>query len=135
MGVRKTSPIHNRIMPVMSHCNWYLIDGASRLAIDAGYSRSTVWRLLTGQLSPSFALAWAVTNALRRRMKAKLEISDLFSVDGQYRKPSFCKAAGCPGCYLEKAFAGKHFTYPASKPQAEDHSHHAISTNNQEEAS
>jgi hypothetical protein len=68
-------------------------------------------------------------------MKADLEISDLFSVDGTYRKPSFCEAAGCPGCYLDQAFAGKHFTYPATKPLAEGQPHHAISTSNQEEAS
>jgi len=102
--VSSPSPIRNRVEPVMSHCSYYLDKGVSRLAADTGFSRSTISRLLAGNLSPSFALACAVTKALRRRLGVKVELFDLFSVDGKYPKPSACDAVRCPGCFLRKAF-------------------------------
>ncbi len=62
------SPVQNRIADVLIHIPWYSIDGITRLAEDAGVSKSAPCRLIAGQSSPSFSLVWKVTKALEKRL-------------------------------------------------------------------
>ena len=55
---------HNRVQMLMVHTTRYAFEGQARLAQDAGVSRSTISRLISGQAAPSLRLAEAVTRAL-----------------------------------------------------------------------
>ena len=93
-----TSQVHNRILALMVHTNRYAFKGETRLAADAGVSKSAVCRLLNGRSSPSFALVVAITRALEKQLGRPLDPRDLISTDGQFPTPSACQLAGCKGC-------------------------------------
>ena len=99
----RIAPIQNRISDVLIHIPWYSIDGITRLAQDAGVSKSALCRLIAGQSSPSFSLVWKVTKALEKRLGKRLEPRDLLTLDGTYPTPSVCTLTGCTGC-LPDAF-------------------------------
>ena len=98
------SQVHNRIMALMAHTTRYAFQGETRLANDAGVSKSAVSRLLTGQSSPSFALVVALTKALEKRLGRPLDPRDLISLDGNYPTASACELAGCRGCLPAEAY-------------------------------
>ena len=89
---------------LMVHTTRYAFEGQARLAQDAGVSRSTISRLISGQAAPSLRLAEAVTRALSIGLGRSLSTADLFSPDGSYREPSACALCGCRGCLPEAAY-------------------------------
>ena len=99
-----TTQVHNRILALMAHTSRYAFKGETRLAQDAGVSKSAVCRLLNGQSSPSFALVVAITKALENHLKRPLDPRDLISVDGHYPTVSACVLAGCKGCLPAEAY-------------------------------
>lgn len=101
---RIPSSMHNRIRVLMIHAPRYSFQGQARLAADAGVSRSTISRLLSGQINPSFRLAQAVTAALEKHLKRPLDPREILSPDGSYPTPSGCEISGCRGCMPEEAY-------------------------------
>ncbi len=104
-----TSQVHNRILALMAHTNRYAFKGESRLASDAGVSKSAVCRLLNGQSSPSFATVSALTLALEPHLQGGLKGKglnplELISLDGSYPTASACELAGCKGCLPNEAY-------------------------------
>lgn len=104
-----TSQVHNRILALMAHTNRYAFKGESRLAADAGVSKSAVCRLLNGQSSPSFALVSSITRALEPHLQRglegrRLDPHELISLDGTYPTASACALAGCKGCLPAHAY-------------------------------
>lgn len=99
-----TTQVHNRILALMAHTTRYAFKGETRLAADAGVSKSAVCRLLNGQSSPSFALVVAITHALEKHLKRRLDPRDLISLDGAYLTTSACELAGCKGCLPTEAY-------------------------------
>ncbi len=104
-----TSQVHNRILALMAHTSRYAFKGESRLAHDAGVSKSAVCRLLNGQSSPSFALVSALTRALEPHLQRglcgqRLDPHELISLDGTYPTASACELAGCKGCLPAQAY-------------------------------
>ena len=97
-------PVRNRVRVLLVHIPAFSIQGQARLAHDAGVARSTVSRLVNGQISPSYRLARAVTDALERKMGQPLDIRDVFTTDGTYPTPSGCALCGCQGCLPEDAW-------------------------------
>lgn len=115
-----TSQVHNRLLAFMAHTSRYAFDGGSRLAEDAGVSRSSVNRLLNGQCSPSFALVSAVTRTLEKHLQGglqgkRLDPHELISLDGNYPTPSACELAGCKGCLPAEAYDEHNKLKPAFK--------------------
>ena len=109
------SQLHNRILALMAHTTRYAFQGETRLAKDAGVSKSAVSRLLTGQSSPSFALVVALTKALEKRLGRPLDPRDLISVDGVYPTASACELAGCKGCLPAEAYDANNCLRPEYK--------------------
>ncbi|BCM94118.1 hypothetical protein IAD21_06021 [Abditibacteriota bacterium] len=105
-GIDKINSVHwhNRIMALMVHTTHYAFQGETRLAQDAGVSKSAVCRLLNGHSSPSFALVMAITKALELRLGRPLDPRDLISLDGCYPTASVCELAGCRGCLPPEAY-------------------------------
>lgn len=104
-----TSQVHNRILALMAHTNRYAFKGESRLAADAGVSKSAVCRLLNGQSSPSFALVSSLARALEPHLQnglggQRLDPHELISLDGTYPTASACALAGCRGCLPAEAY-------------------------------
>lgn len=96
--------VHNRILALMLHTDRYAFKGETRLAADAGVSKSAVSRLVNGQSSPSYALACAITRALEKQLKVKLDPRELISCDGSYPTPFVCGLVGCKGCLPPQAY-------------------------------
>ncbi len=96
-------PVYNRIRTLMIHAPRYSFQGQARLAADAGVSRSTISRLLSGRINPSFRLAQAVTVSLEKHLKRPLDPREVLSPDGTYPTASGCEIAGCRGCMPEEA--------------------------------
>ena len=88
----------------MAHTTRYAFKGESRLATDAGVSKSAVSRLLNGLSSPSFALVSALTKALSKRLNRPLDPHEMLSFDGNYPTPSICELCGCKGCLPAEAY-------------------------------
>lgn len=97
-------PVHNRIAALMAHTTRYAFKGDSRLALDAGVSKSAVSRLLNGQSSPSFALVSTLTKALSKRLGRILDPHEMISLDGTYPTPLVCHLCGCKGCLPSEAY-------------------------------
>lgn len=92
----------------MIHAPRYSFQGQARLAADAGVSRSTISRLISGRINPSFRLAQAVTVALEKHLgkqrKRPLCLREVFSPNGAYPTRSGCALVGCRGCMPEEAY-------------------------------
>jgi len=95
---------HNRILALMAHTTRYAFKGESRLAHDAGVSKSAVCRFLNGQSSPSYVLVALLTQALERALGKRLDPRELVSLDGTYPTASVCQLASCTGCLPAEAF-------------------------------
>ena len=96
--------VRNRILAVMTHSMRYAFKGTSRLAGDAGVSKSSISRLVRGLSQPSFVLVAAITRALEKDLGQRLDPRDLVSLDDTYPTPSVCRLVGCPGCLPEEAW-------------------------------
>jgi len=101
---RPPQRIRNRLPAILVHVPWYSIEGPARLAADVGVSRSTITRLINGTSSPSYRLVAAITDALSRRIDARLDMREIFTTDGTYPAPSACDLCRCGGCMPEYAF-------------------------------
>ena len=97
----------------MDHIQAYYFDGPTHLAQDAGISHSALSRLLHGQSSPSYALVWAITKALERRLHRTINPCDLVSMDGSYSTASVCKLVGCVGCLPKMIYDSEGKILPA----------------------
>ena len=102
--VTRQLPVRNRLRVLLVHIPAFSIQGQARLAHDAGVARSTVSRLVNGQISPSYRLAHAVTDALERKRGHPLDIREVFTLDGTYPTPSGCALCGCQGCLPQDAW-------------------------------
>jgi transcriptional regulator with XRE-family HTH domain len=92
--------IHNRVIELMAHTTRYAFKCETRLAHDAGVSKSAVCRLVLGRTSPSYALVTALTRALEKALGMPLDPREMVSTDGTYPTPSVCELVGCRGCSL-----------------------------------
>jgi DNA-binding XRE family transcriptional regulator len=97
-------PIQNRVAVLLVHIPIFSIRGQARLAEDIGVSRSTISRLVSGTINPSYRLARTVTDALERRLGRPLDMRDIFSTDGTYLTSSGCGLCQCNGCLPEQAW-------------------------------
>src|SRR5579871_390158 len=88
----------------MAHTKRYSICGQARLAEDAGVTRSTVCRFLSGKANPSFSLVMAITRALEKQTGRRIDPRELVSVDGTFPTPSVCDLCGCRGCLPPQAY-------------------------------
>jgi len=68
-----------------------LVPSGSRLADDAGLSRSTLNRLINGLTSPTFTSIYGITQALEKQLQRHLDPRELISIDGTHRTPSVCE--------------------------------------------
>ena len=107
--------LHNRILALMAHTTRYAFQGETRLAHDAGVSKSAVSRLLRGHSNPSFALVVALTKALEKRLGRPLDPRDLISLDGSYPTATACELAGCRGCLPAEAYDEHNWLKPEYK--------------------
>jgi DNA-binding XRE family transcriptional regulator len=83
------------------------VAGYSRLAADCGVASSTICRLARNQISPSYALALAVTEALSRRMGVWIDMRDVFAPRSDFRFPTACVcdlSPSCMGCFPDEAY-------------------------------
>jgi hypothetical protein len=98
------APVSNRLLAIMAHTTRYAFKGESRLASDAGISKSALCRLVNGQSTPSFPLVIAVTRALERHLKRAIDPREIVSIDGSYPTASVCALCGCKGCLPAEAY-------------------------------
>jgi transcriptional regulator with XRE-family HTH domain len=96
--------VHNRILEIMAHTTRYAFKGESRLAADAGVSKSAVCRLVNGESSPSFAVVTALTGVLEKQVGKTLDPRELISFDGTYPTASVCELVDCRGCLPAEAY-------------------------------
>ena len=100
----KVQPVQNRVRVLLVHIPRLSIRGQARLAAEVGVSRSTISRLASGRVNPSYRLARGVTDALERLMGNPLDMREVFSTDGTYLTRSGCALCRCRGCLPEEAF-------------------------------
>lgn len=94
---------HNRIAAIMIHTDRYSFKGRSRLARDAGVSKSAISRLLNGTTRPTYRVVDRVIRALEREMGRSLDFREVISQDGNYATAWVCRLMGCAGCLPEHA--------------------------------
>lgn len=96
-------PTINRIADVMEHINRYAFHGVKNLALDARVSRSTVSRLISNKLNPSFALVARITGAIEQKLGYRIDPRDLIAENGQFLTRFACDLVRCPGCLPSSA--------------------------------
>ena len=101
---QRSQPVQNRVRVLLVHIPRLSIRGQARLAAEVGVSRSTISRLVSGRVNPSYRLARGVTDALERLMGRPLDMREVFSTDGTYLTASGCALCRCKGCLPEEAF-------------------------------
>lgn len=89
---------HNRILAIMSHITRYSFRGTSRLAADAGVSKSTISHLVRGLQIPLYITARRVVKCLEFQLGRSLQSDEVISLDGSYPTPSVCELCRCRGC-------------------------------------
>ena len=95
---------HNRVAAIMVHVQRYWSRGASRLATDAGVSKSTISHLLRGKSNPLYTTTRRVVKCLERELGLPLHPDEVLSEDGSYPTTQVCRLVGCPGCLPEVAY-------------------------------
>jgi transcriptional regulator with XRE-family HTH domain len=96
-------PLENRVIEVASHISWFGFRTQARLSRDSGVSPAAISRLIRGQSQPTLALALRLTRALSKRAGQRLDVSDVFSLDGTYAI-SACALMGCRACVTPQAY-------------------------------
>lgn len=96
--------ISNRLRPILLHVPYYTIEGAARLAYDAGLSRSTVSRLIRGKISPSYQVISRITKAISERYEQSLDPREIFTTNDTYPTASVCQLMNCKGCLPPEAW-------------------------------
>jgi transcriptional regulator with XRE-family HTH domain len=97
-------PAINRFGDVMAHTDRYAFSGISRLAMDARVSASSVSRLLSGKMNPSFLMVARLVDALERHLGYSIDPRDLIAESGRFRTLPACTLIGCKGCLPENAY-------------------------------
>ena len=100
----RTVCVRNRIAAVMAHTSRYAFKSESRLAADAGISKSALNRLINGLSSPSFASVCAIIRALEAQIGRPIDPRELITFDGHYPTSSVCELVGCKGCLPDEAY-------------------------------
>ena len=111
---------HNRVAQLMAHTTRYAFKSETRLARDAGVSKSAVSRLVQGHTSPSFALVTAITRALEKALGVPLDPREVVSTDGTYPTPSVCDLVGCRRCGLYEVHAQSEPVVPVFTINSQD---------------
>lgn len=88
----------------MEHIPRYSFMGATRLARDAGVSKSAVSRLMRGETSPSFAIVARLASALERASGIAIDPREIVSESGEWRVAFVCDLMGCKGCLPGAAY-------------------------------
>ena len=88
----------------MSHTVKFAFKGETRLAEDAGVSKSAINRLSNGQSSPSFALVCALSQSLSKELGRRIEPCEIVSCDSTYPTKYVCELCGCKGCLPNQAY-------------------------------
>lgn len=83
----------------MAHTTRYAFGGESRLARDAGVSKSALSRLVNGLSHPSFNIVCALTAALEKQLGRPVDPREILSLHGHYPTASVCELCGCKGCF------------------------------------
>lgn len=95
---------HNRVGSLSMHVKRYAFRGTSRLASDAGVSKSTISRLIRGHYEPLYTTAKKVIESLELRLGRRLDFREVFSDNGTYPTEHICELVGCPGCLPDRLF-------------------------------
>jgi hypothetical protein len=87
-----TSQVHNRILALMAHTNRYAFKGESRLAADAGVSKSLCAASSTARVAPPSLWSRPLLAPWNRTCSAglegrRLDPHELISLDGTYPPP------------------------------------------------
>lgn len=96
--------LHNRIAAIMVHIDGYDSRGVSRIAVDAGVSRSEVSRFLHGRTNPSYVIVERLHLSLERKLGRKLPITEVVSEFGTYPTAYVCDLMECRGCLPAYAY-------------------------------
>lgn len=81
----------NRIAAIMAHITRYSFRGNSRLAHDAGLSRSTITHLVRGLNNPLYITVRQVVKSLEFQLGRRLAFDQVIAVQGRYPTPSVCE--------------------------------------------
>lgn len=95
---------HNRISAIMAHITRYSFRGTSRLAADAGVSKSTISHLVRGLNNPLYITARRIVKCLEFQLGRSLHPDEVFSLDGSYPTASVCQLCGCKACLPDSIY-------------------------------
>src|SRR5438105_11877666 len=95
---------HNRVAAIRAHTRRYAFRGTSRLAADAGVSKSTISHLVHGKTNPLYNTVDRVVKCLEAQLGQTIDFRDVVSHDGCYASRFMCEALACPGCLPDVAF-------------------------------
>lgn len=84
----------NRILAIMAHITRYSFRGTTRLAADAGVSKSTISHLLRGLNNPLYITVRQVVKCLEFQLGRVLHCKEVMSLDGKYPTASVCQLCG-----------------------------------------
>ena len=73
MKPRYNPNIYNRVLIFLSHTDRYAFKGQSRVARDAGSSKSAISRLVRDRCAPLFVTVMRITTRLERVIKKKID--------------------------------------------------------------
>jgi DNA-binding phage protein len=97
-SVNAATCTQNRVAAIMAHIGRYSFRGTSRLAADAGVSKSTISHLVHGKTNPLYSTIRRVVNCLELHLGRPLPFREVVSSDGSYPTKHVCDLVGCPGC-------------------------------------
>lgn len=89
---------HNRILAIMAHITRYNFRGTSRLALDAGVSKSTISHLVRGMSNPLYITVRRIVKCLEFQLGRLLDFDDVVSETGVYPTANVCELCGCKNC-------------------------------------
>jgi transcriptional regulator with XRE-family HTH domain len=96
--------VHNRVVSLMVHTDRYAFKGMSRLALDAGISKSALSRFIRGERRPSYLLVTRVVGALERELGRTIDPREVVTEEARYPTEFPCAVAGCSGCLPDWAY-------------------------------
>lgn len=100
---RASGPTINRIVDVMAHTKRYAFKGVPRLAKDAGIHRTTLTRVIYGQINPSARVVARIATALEREIGRSIDPREIFAENGDFPTRYTCDLVGCRGCLPDNA--------------------------------
>lgn len=88
----------------MAHITRYSFRGTSRLAADAGVSKSTISHLVRGLNNPLYITVRQVVKCLEFQLGSELDLDEVMSLNGRYPTLPVCKLCRCKGCLPDCIF-------------------------------